>query len=97
MAWWSTVLVSQAGPDKFACWGTVGPDSCRAGTPAVAPLLPRLGRVFAKTAILVGACVEWSGSPMVQTPVLPRRAAEAFRLWAQVPTMGETAMPRARY
>lgn len=70
-----------------------GPETLTASVEAVAPLLPRLGGVFAKTAVLAGACVEWGGSPMALAPVLPQRAAEALRLWAQVPTVWQTAMP----
>ncbi|MFE2061978.1 hypothetical protein ACFXDH_06170 [Streptomyces sp. NPDC059467] len=70
-----------------------GPETLTASVEAVAPLLPHLEGAFAKTVVLAGACVEWGGSPMALAPVLPQRAAEALRLWAQVPTVWQTAMP----
>lgn len=64
-----------------------------AAVETIAPLVPGMGGVFAKTAVLAGACVEWGGSPVALAPVLPARAAEALQLWSLVPGVWEAAMP----
>lgn len=51
----------------------------------LAPLLPDLGGVFAKVAVLVGACVEWGGSPLPLRDALPERAARAMEDYARFP------------
>ncbi|MFC4031678.1 hypothetical protein ACFO3J_09325 [Streptomyces polygonati] len=57
-----------------------GPAALTAAVEALAPLLPALSGDLATTAVLVGALVEWGGSPLALAEVLPGRAAEAMRL-----------------
>ncbi|WP_406083488.1 hypothetical protein [Streptomyces virginiae] len=54
------------------------PDFRTAVIEELAPLLPGLGGVFAKVALLAGACVEWGGSPLPLSDALPKRAARAM-------------------
>src|SRR4051812_26723577 len=64
-----------------------GPAALTAAVEALAPQLPSLQGVFVKTAVLVGACVEWGGSPVALAGVLPARAAAAMQMFAMVPAL----------
>ncbi|MEU6259880.1 hypothetical protein [Streptomyces sp. NPDC047043] len=64
-----------------------GSDSATAVVEALAPWLPRMGGIFAKTVVLAGACVEWGGSPTALVDVLPERAALAMDMNALVPDL----------
>lgn len=68
-----------------------GPSGLTATVEALAPWLPGLSGVYAKTAVLAGACVEWGASPMALVDALPLRAAQAMMLNAMVPELWEKA------
>jgi hypothetical protein len=59
-------------------------------TAAVADLalfLPAVGGLYAKLALVAGACVERGGSPLALTKVLPARTAQAMEDWARFPAV----------
>lgn len=49
----------------------------------LAPMLPDLRGEFSKVAVLVGACVEWGGSPLPLQDVLPLRVTAAMENYAR--------------
>ncbi|MEV5748455.1 hypothetical protein AB0L00_11615 [Actinoallomurus sp. NPDC052308] len=61
------------------------PDELTAVIEDLAPWLPGLGGLYAKLAVLAGACVERGGSALPLLDVLPPRAAEAMECYALVP------------
>ncbi|MFC8721071.1 hypothetical protein [Kitasatospora sp. NPDC057198] len=70
-----------------------GPAALTAAVEALAPLLPTLHGVFARTAVLAGACVERGGSPAALAGVLPARTAAALRMFAMVPGLWAQQVP----
>src|SRR5690348_12245842 len=60
----------------------------------VAPLLDQATGVFVKLAVLAGACVEYGGSPLPLTDVLPQRAAVTMQTVAVFPAVWSRATRR---
>lgn len=75
-----------------------GPDDLTGALGELAPMLGKLHGVFAKVAVLAGACVEWGGSPLPLRDALPDRAASAMELYRLFPAAWArgTQPPRSR-
>ena len=72
------------------------PDELTTAIQYLAPVLGRAGGLFAKTALLAGAFVEWGGSPLPLRHVLPRRtvaAMESCALFPEVWPLASAGLP----
>lgn len=77
--------------------GSAGPGELTAAIKYPVPVLARAGGVFAKAALLAGALVEWGGSALPLSEVLPVRAVAAMEAWSLFPqAWAEASGRRAR-